>query len=301
MSHGLSLQPGERVVWAGQRGQPARLPGGAMGCRMAYGILLLFGLGTMMIVPLMAIPETRLPSLGLVVVIVACVLAFRAYRKRPAIFVTDQRVVERSIFGTTSVPGGEIRSYHRRIDKYRDRYGNVSEVATNHVILVLCGGGSRSIGPVADYDDFTGLLDGLISRDVDPSKMRGLGGAPPAAAETREDIFVAVENRTDNDSYGPLIIGPRGLVRFTEKLPVGLEGVLLTALAQPGPAEAAEERALFLARRPNAGHVLIVDLSTAELGMDGTSLRLKTPERTLHIQLSDADAMRARRFLHARR
>jgi hypothetical protein len=301
MSHGPQLLAGERVVWAGVHGQPSQLPGGAMGCRIAYAWTLLFMLGAMSIVPLMVFPEARIFALLVVVVIVAGVIAWRSYRKRPAIFVTDQRIVERSLFGNTSVGIAEVRGYYRRVDKYRDRYGNVTEVATNYVVLVSHAGGQRSIGPVLDYDALTGLLDGLISRDIDPSKMRGLGGSPPAAAESREDIFVAVDNRTEGDAYGPLVIGPRGLVRFTEKLPIALEGQLLTALARPETPEDLEAKVVFLTRRPDAGHALIVDLSSAELGMDSTTLRLKLKDRTVHIQLGDADAMRARKFLQARR
>ena len=301
MSFGLPLLPGERVLWAGMRGQPTRLPGGAMGCRVAYAYMLLIGFGTLCLVPMIAIRQTRIPALVGIAAIAAAAFAYRRYSQRPAIFVTDRRVMERTIFGVSGVSIEEIRGYHRRIDKYRDRYGNVTEVATNIVVLVAQHGGVRSIGPVVDYDELTGLLDGLISRDIDPSKMRGIEGASPAAAEKREDLFVAVRNRTDGDAYGPLIIGPRGLVRFTERLPIGLEGQLLTTLAQPEAPEDLEARVVFLSRRPDAGHALLLDLSTAELGMDSTSLRVKTPERTLMIQLDDADALRARRVLQARR
>jgi hypothetical protein len=169
------------------------------------------------------------------------------------------------------------------------------------VVLVAHNGGTRSVGPVLDYDELTGLLDGLISRDIDPTKMCGIEGSAPAPAEAREDIFVAVHNRTDGDAYGPLIIGPRGLVRFTERLPIGRSGLLLSVLAQPLTPEELESKVVFLSRRPDAGHALILDLSTAELGMDSTSIRVKTAERTLHIQLADADALRARRYLQARR
>lgn len=301
MSKGPPLAAGERVVWAGVHGEPNRIPGGAMGCRVAYAWMMLFVIGTMSIIPLMIFPEARLFALLVVAAIVAAVIAWRSYRKRPAIFVTDQRLVERSLFGDTTLPLREIRGYYRRIDKYRDRYGNVTEVATHHVVLVSHAGGQRSIGPVLEYEALTGLLDGLISRDIDPSKMRGLEGKPPAAAEAREDIFVAVENRTEGDLYGPLVIGPRGLVRFTEKLPIALEGQLLTVLAGPDSPEDLETKTVFLTRRPDAGHALIVDLSSAELGMDSTALRLKLKDRTVHIQLADGDAMRARKFLQARR
>ncbi len=289
------------MVWAGARGQPTRLPGGAVGCRIAYAWMLIFVIATMSAFPLMAFRETRIPALLGLAAIVAAVLLYRRHRAKPAIFVTDGRVLERTLFGVSGVPIADIRGYYRRVDKYRDRYGNVEEVATNIVVLVAHHGGTKSIGPVAEYDELTGLLDGLISRDIDPSKMRGLEPVTPAAAEAREDLFVAVSNHTEGDLYGPLIIGPRGLVRFTEKLPAGLEGQLLTALAQPESPEDLEARAVFLSRRPDAGHVLLVDLSAAELGMDSTSLRVKTAERTLLVQLGDGDAMRARKFLQARR
>lgn len=288
------------MIWAGARGQPARLPGGAVGCRIAYAWGLLFVFASMSMVPLMAFRETRLWTILAVVVLAVIVVLVRKRGKRPAIFVTDRRVLERTLFGTTAVDLGMISGYFREVVKYRDRFGNIEEVATNIVVLVAHHGGRRGIGPVAEYDELTSLLDGLISREIDPTKMRGLDPISPAAAETREDLFVAVRNRTEGDEYGPLIIGPRGLVRFTEKLPIGLEGLLLTRLAEPNEAEDLEAHAVFLSRRPDAGHVLLVDLSKAELGMDGTALRVKTSERTLHIQLDDADVMRARRYLQAR-
>ncbi len=300
MSYGLPLVQGERVLWAGMRGQPARLPGGAAGCRVAYAWMMLMVFGVLGVVPMMAFSATRIPVIVGVVALVGAALAYRSYSRRPAIFVTNGRVLERTLFGVSGVNIQEIKGYYRRVDKHRDRYGNVTEVATNVVMLVAHGGGVRGIGPAAEYDALTGLLDGLISRDIDPAKMRALEPAAPAAAETREDLFVAVQNRTDGDVYGPLIIGPRGLVRFTERLPIGLEGQLLTVLAQPVTPEELESKTLFLARRPDAGHALILDLSTAQLGMDSTSLRVKTPERTLLIQLEDADAMRARKFLQRR-
>src|SRR5690349_5806154 len=136
MSQGLPLLPGERLVWSGLRGQPARMPSGAVGCRMAYAIVMLSVFGVMGLVPMMAFSQTRGPAIVTIAFAIACIVAFRIYRKRPAIFVTDQRVVERSILGTTTVGLAHIRGYHRRIDKYRDRYGNTSEVATNIVVLL---------------------------------------------------------------------------------------------------------------------------------------------------------------------
>lgn len=271
-----------------------------MGCRMAYGFMLIFFYVMMAFVAGIAFKESRPYVLGSIVLIVIGVILFRNQRAKPAIFVTDARVIERSIFGVSAVDAAGIQSYQRRIDRYRDRYGNVQEVATNNVVL-LGPSIRKSVGPVADYDAFTSLLDGLLTRDIDPTKMRGLDPVTPAFAETREDMFVAVQNWTEGDLYGPLFIGARGLVRFTEKLSPGLEGLILTVLAQPTSVEDLESKIVFLARRPDAGHVTLVDLSRADLGMDSTSLRVKTAERTLMIQLTDADAMRCRKFLQSRR
>lgn len=299
MSQGPSLLPDERLLWAGLRGQPVALPGGAMGCRMAYAYLLLFFFGGISVIPLLAFPETRLYAILAVLAIVAAAVAFRVLRKRPSIFVTDRRVLDRSLFGTTSVDLAAVRTYRRRVDRYRDRYGNVTDVATNHLLLGLRDGRVLSVGPVLEYNELTTFLDGVLSGDVDPTKMRGLDGKP-SAAEQREDLYVALSCRGNDETYGPIFIGPRGLVRFTDRLPLGLEALLLTALARPEPPEALESRVVSLARRPDAGHALIVDLSAAELAMEGTSVRLRTPERTEHIQLGAQDAMRARKYLQAR-
>lgn len=91
------------------------------------------------------------------------------------------------------------------------------------------------------------------------------------------------------------------MVRFTQQLPIALEGQLLTTLAQPDSAEELEGHVVFLSRRPGAGHVLLVDLSSAELDLKGTSLRVKSKGLTVDIQLAAADAPRAQRFLQASR
>jgi hypothetical protein len=298
MTYGLSLSPWERVIWAGMRGQPANLPGGAIGCRMLYGYMVLFCFAGIVGIPLLVIPETRLYAIPAAAVILGLFLLYRRYRKRPSIFLTDKRLVERSLFGTTSVELAAIQTYRRRVDKYQDRYGNTSEVGTNHLQIRLRDGRVSSVGPVLDYDELTGFLDGVLSGDIDPSKMPSLDGKP--AMTPREDIFVALESRSGDMTYGPLVIGPRGLVRFTDKLSPALTGLLLTALSRPDPAESVESRVVFLARRPDAGHALIVDLSTATLGMEGAVMRLQVQGRTEHLQLSAEDAMRASKFLKRR-
>jgi hypothetical protein len=265
---------------------------------MAYGWFLISTFGGISAIMLLLLPDTRLYACGAVAAIVAAVVAYRRYKKRPGIFVTTRRIVDRSLLGTASVDLADLASYRRRIDRYHYR-GTVSEVATNHVVLFSKSGGSRSIGPVLAYDELSGLLDGLISGDVDPARMRSLDGQP-AAAEQREDVFVAVENATGGEAYGPIVIGPRGLVRFTGKLPIGLEGLLLTALARPDPPEELENEVVFLSRRPDAGHALLVDLSTAKLWMTGATLQIETKGRTESVDLSGADAPRARKFLQAR-
>lgn len=287
------------MIWAGQRGQPTRLPEGQAGLRILYLWVLLFLFGGPVLGILLMMPESRLYTLGAAVLIVAAFLHYRRNNKRPSIFLTDRRLVDRSLWGTTVASLAEIVSYRRVIARYYYR-GTTSEVATNKIALRLQGGPVRSIGPVHDYDDLTAFLDGVISRDIDPTRMRGLDGEP-ATAEQREDLFVAVQNQSEGEAYGPLIIGPRGMVRFTQQLPIALEGQLLTTLAQPDSAEELEGHVVFLSRRPGAGHVLLVDLSSAELDLKGTSLRVKSKGLTVDIQLAAADAPRAQRFLQASR
>lgn len=297
MDYGLSLAQGERLLWAGVRGQPARLPGGAAGARMAYGWLLISFFGGISGIPLLLLPQTRLYAFGVVLLLAACVVAYRRWRKRPSIFVTDRQLIDKGVFSTTRVGLADVASYRRRIDTYYYR-GSESEMATNHFVITLRRGGTASIGPVLEYDELAGLLNGVISRDIDPTMMRSLDGQP-AAAEQRDDVFVAVDNRTSGEPYGPLFIGPRGLVRFTSKLPVGLEGLLLTALGRPGPAEELESRAVFLTRRPDAGHALVLDRSKVQLRVSGNTLELDLRERLEPVELSATDAERARRYLGA--
>ncbi|APR82719.1 Hypothetical protein A7982_08068 [Minicystis rosea] len=278
---------------------------GALGLRMAYAWMMLFFFGGTTAIPLLVLPETRLYTLAVIAIIVGAVLAYRRYRKQPAIFVTDARLVDRGLLGTKSVELPAIATYARQVVHYHYK-GSVSQVATN-LLVIGERGRTSTIGPVLEYDEISNFLSGVIAREIHPPSMRSLDGQP-AAAEQREDIFVAVDNRSDGEVYGPLFIGPRGLVRFTSKLPVGLEGLLLTTLAGPGPLEDLENRAAALARRPDAGHVLLVDISKVELHMDGASLQVVTtarpltdPGRTMTIQLGDADAARARKYLKARR
>jgi hypothetical protein len=264
---------------------------------MVYGyfVLCVFGGGTFF--TLLVLPDTRLFAFGGLLAVIGIVIAFRRYRKKPSIFVTDLRLLQRSLLGTVTADLADIATYRRRVDQYVYR-GTTSDRATNIVLLALRSGGVRSIGPVAEYDDLTRLLDGVISRDVDPTTMRSLEGQP-AAAEKREDVFVAVENGTREEPYGPLVIGPRGLVRFTSKLPIGVEGLLLTALARAGSAEEVENRVVALTRRPDVGHALVVDRSNAKLGMNGAMLEIDLGNRVERVELAPADAERARKFLGA--
>jgi hypothetical protein len=297
MSAPFPVLPGERVLWAGARGEPARLPGGAVGCRIVYAWFLLCMFGGCLLFSLLVLPQTRVFAFGSVFAIAGGVVAYRRYRKKPAIFVTDRRLIERTILGVTSADLADIATYRRRVDQYVYQ-GTTSDRATNIVVLTLRSGGARSIGPVAEYDDLTRLLDGIVTRDVDVTTMRSMDGQP-AEAEKREDVFVAVENGTREDPYGPLMIGPRGLVRFTSKLPIGVEGLLLTAIARAGSPEEVESLVVQLSRRPDVGHALVLDRSNAKLGMNGTTLEIDLGNRVERVQLSAADAERARKFLGA--
>ncbi|MBK8254236.1 MAG: hypothetical protein IPK82_16405 [Polyangiaceae bacterium] len=298
MLHGLKLASDERLLWASQRGQPTRLPSGALGCRMAYAYVMLFALGGMVALPLLILPATRMYTVPATLVI--ALIAYLLYRRsqKPAIFVTDKRLLDRDLFGTKSIELANITAYRRLMNKYRDRYGTQYEVATNTVLVGLRSGAVIPVGPVAEYEELTDFLDGVISRDIHPTTMRSLDGKP-AAAEQREDIFLAVENTTEGDVYGPLFIGPHGLVRFTEKFPLALQGLLLTALARPDSAETLEHTVLAYTKRTGTGHSVVANLDETQIGMDGTSLRITDAQRTFHVQLADHDAMRCRKFIKA--
>jgi hypothetical protein len=305
MNHGPPLLPGERVLWAGLRGQPVRVATARAGLGLAYAwMLLCFVVGTGA-VPLLLFETTRPYMLAAVVAVLALVVAYRWHKKRPAIFVTDRRLVDRSLLGTRSVELAAIVTCARQVTHLQERYSGreLGQVASNLLVVGDRAGRGTTLGPVLEYDELSSFVSGVIARDIDPTTMRGLDGAP-AAAERREDIFVAVDNRTDGDPYGLLFLGPRGLLRFTSRPSLAIEGMVLTALAAAGPLEELENRVAFLARRPDAGHVLLVDRTRARLRLTGNTLLVTVPEptptapeRTVSIELRAEDAERARRYL----
>jgi hypothetical protein len=153
------------------------------------------------------------------------------------------------------------------------------------------------IGPIAGVDDFLSLFDEARSREHVELEQMARADGTSAPCELRTDFFVAQSTRSLGMSYGALFIGPTMVLRFTEALPMGLMGRLYTRLAHAVDGEEAELRVKDVARHPSAGHTLVLDRASARPVLDGNTLTVRAGERSEPIELSPADAARARKFL----
>jgi hypothetical protein len=239
---------------------------------------------------------------GSVAVVVAAIVLWWRARQRPAFFLSTERLLHRGLFGGwQSVPLASIARCRRRVVRRYDRFGNVEDVQTDTAILTFANGFERYYGPVRDIEDLLDLVQqGAITRSVNLAALEGLDGTPPAAA-ARPDFFVALRTRSGPEAYGPLLVGPTRAIRFTDKLPVILEAILLTLLAGSTPAEQIEPQLDALLRHPKAGHALVVSLSDVALDMRGADFVLKGSQREEIVTLEPDDAARAAAFVAARR
>lgn len=219
-------------------------------------------------------------------------------RLRPSYFLTPKRVVAHKLFGgEESWALSNIREMRQYIAVYHGRYGSVQEVATHRVQIKLASNAWVTFGPIADMQ---GLLDlyehAMATRWIELDALPEVGGAL-APGEARDDVLFIGRTKTTGMSYGPLFVGPTRVVRFTEVLEAHQLGRLYSLLAREGTAEEIEELIVSTARGGNFGHFVDVARDDARPAVDGRVISLRLGERAEPIDVSEADADRARRFV----
>jgi len=154
-------------------------------------------------------------------------------------------------------------------------------------------------GPVAELQGILDLFEHAVAtRWIDLASLPEIGGAL-APGEQRPDVLFVARTSTAAMSYGPLFIGPRQVLRFTEVPEAHQLARLYTLLARPGSAEEAEELMMATARTGHFGHFVEVTREASRPSVDGTTLSLRLGERLEPVVVSARDAERARVFLRA--
>jgi hypothetical protein len=326
---GLPLEQGEKVVWQSRGGGPAGW--GAW----VYVVAALVGLhlcGTLAFVPILILgastsssydsygepyddrPEmstsdylaASLPSLLCTLISFGFVgaagyVAIKP-RLRPSYFLTPRALVTTKLLGGYERwPLDRIREMRQYVAVYHGRYGQRQEVPTHRVELQLDSGAWVKVGPIAEMQ---GLLDlyehAVATRWIDLASLPEIGGEL-APGEARSDVLFVARTRTTAMNYGPLFVGPTRVIRFTEVPEAHQLARLYTLLAREGDAAESEELVVSTARGGSFGHFVDAAREDARPSVDGTTITLRLGERSEPVEVSSADADRARAFFASRR
>lgn len=226
---------------------------------------------------------------------VGLVLVVRWFRNRPAFFMTNKHLFDAGILFKQKIPLQSIQGCERYVAEIRTRYG-MQRIATDKLVL-LSAGQSVMFGPVRDFEGIWELIHhGVLTSTIQISALPSLDGTP-ASGEKRTDILFLLSTKTDGDEYGPLFIGPTKIIRFTEKLPSLLERILLTVAAAENTPEEMEHHLQQLVRHPLAGHSNTWERDLCNAAIQGNTLTLTTPERTITMDLRPGDVTRAAAFV----
>lgn len=301
------LEQGERLVWQSKAGGTA---GYNQLVVLAAVLILFFGGSSLCSLPMvffaardLGIAEVltglvnTLVCAGPMVVLIAI---WAIPRFRPSLFLTDRALVQRKLIGGYERhPLNEVAAAERYVAVYHGRYGPRQVVTDRLAIVLQSSTGNRQVlfGPTKDADHLLGLIHNGVMRDwVDLSLLPSVDGAP-AAAESQGQFFVCAKSSDDGFDYGPLFIGPRRIVRFTEVLGGDILGRLYTTLGRaPGPGDA-EQAVTEILQNPSAGHYLELPREGTHTALDGNRLTLRGPESTHHVELPPRDADRLRDYL----
>lgn len=284
---GITLRPGERLLWA----SPA---GGTAGYSQWVSTLVVLGFffvvgpisGAVSLLASRVLEGGPLAALAIVpaaiaplFVIALLVAMWIVPRTRLTHFLTSERLISRRLFGAPQqIALNQIVGIERLIVHYRTRYG-VREVITDRVRIDLGRGRSEHFGPSKEIDRVQDLIEnGVLTRWVDLSTLPAVAltdlPAPPAPAEQHEGFFVCPTSRSHGDLYGPLFVGPRVIVRITEALPFHMLGRLYTTLAGAVDGEAAELLLFEVVRKSTTGHFVELPRASTDLAFDGGKVAL---------------------------
>lgn len=296
----MPLEEGERVVWEGRQS-------GVTGASQLWWIAAVFaGLG---VLGLLSVPMLLLGDLGITEMLVVvgqqlvCAapgFAMAAWwivpRMRVSLALTDQRLLSRDALGRwTSVWLKQVQRADRYIAVYHTRHG-IQEVATDRLQIQV--GPKRVLwGPTMGSEFLLDLLEHAVwsgTRWIQLPMLPDLRGRP-APAETRDDVFLCAETKTDADVYGPLFIGKSRIVRITERLSGEQLGRLYTVLGDPStdPVKALEATL----SHPATGHFVSLDREKVRPLLDRQRLEIRGDDVQVIVDLSARDADRLRSFL----
>lgn len=301
------LEQGERLVWQSKAGGTA---GYNQLVVIAAFLVIFFGGSSLCTTPMifmtvqdMGVVEIFrgvVSSLVCIVPMFGLIAVWAIPRVRPSFFLTDRALVQRKLFGGYErFPLNEIAAAERYVAVYQGRYGPRQVVTHRLAVVLRSGTGNRQVlfGPTKDVDHLLELLHNGVLRDwVDLSMLPAVDGSP-APAESRGDFFVCARSSDDGFDYGPVFIGPRRIVRFTESLGGDVLGRLYTTLGRAtGPGDA-EQAVAEILRNPATGHYLELPREGTATTLDGDRLTLRGPETTHNVELAPRDAERLRGFL----
>lgn len=186
-----------------------------------------------------------------------------------------------------------------RVDRHQQVVQNAfgSETVDSGKLVLTFSNGVQVIVAPEDREGLWDLLYGaVLSRSLDLAALPGLDGSA-GSAELRPDLFVAKTTFTDGDRYGPLLVGPTRVIRFTEPLPTTLQARLFALIASATNGEAIEALVeTQLARHPDAGHSVVLKRSETSLEFAANTLTIASQGQSKVIALAPADAARCAAF-----
>jgi hypothetical protein len=292
----VKLEAGERVVWcSGRRFQQSASQGQLLSL-MVLGVFGMFLVIPMAIFFGMAISKKSPWLLIALGAVVACAvsLVVRWFR-RPTYFLTTHYLRIPGWLISRAFPlAGLVRV--ERDQRVVSAHGGRETVDTGKLVLTFSNGARPIVAP-QDREGLWDLLYGaVLSRSLHLGALPGLDGSA-GSAELRPDLFVAKATFTEGDRYGPIVIGPTRVIRFTEPLPTALQARLFTLVASATNAEAIE--ALLetqLVRHPDAGHSSVQNRNEITLQFAGKALTVSSQGQSRVIEFSPADAARCAAF-----
>lgn len=285
----IPLADGEYLIWSSPRSRTLKA-----GPRQVVGFSILFFYLFSSLVVLCAF--VGWPGfIGFVFFVLGIVVSVRWYQRRTAFFMTNRHLIDAGIIFKQKIPLSSIRACERYIQETRTRWG-VERVQTDKM-RILSGGQTVMFGPVFDFDGIWQLIHhAVLGNAIKISALPSLDGGT-APAEKRTDLLLVVSTKTDGDVYGLLFIGPTKIIRFTDKLPSLLEGILFTVAAAENSAEEMESHMLQLVKHPQAGHATVLDRDMAAASVEGNELALTGAENVIKIELRPADVTRTAAFV----
>lgn len=309
MVDGLTLEPGERIIFQSTLGGPAGYSGW-----MWLGIL--FGgsqlCGLLIWVPLMISGESSRSGSGnpsqyimsalTLLICGAALVRWILMRTKLAYFITDKRLIARRLLLTpVAIDLDNVASAARVLVQYT-RYGRVTnELLTHRVAVAFHSGGYRRFGPIKDADEFVSLLQGVAQRSIDCKALPDIHGGPPLA-EVRSDLFFARTTKTAGAQRGPIFVGPTKVIGFAEPFfGMLLNQALTIAGASRSPHEI-EEQMLAMAQSSSfgKGRAVIMEREGLDLVVEGQQLKLTSGDQAVVFELEAEDAVRAAKSYKSR-